>query len=951
MRHFNTLFFVLALGLIADTLHGQISFTDQTNLLQNTNFHSGVALAIADMNGDGLDDIIRLNETMMLSIEYQAEAAQPFANFTFGNVWSGGEGAWAIAIGDVNNDGYCDIFAGGRYNGVKVLTAIGNGAAYQSQTLPGPAIFTQGANFADINNDGWLDVFSCHDDGESRIWGNDGAGGFVMADDWIDMATVPASDNSGNYGSIWTDFDNDGDLDLYIAKCRIGVDNPEDPRRINALFVNDGQNNFTEAAAEYGLKIKWQSWTSDFNDIDNDGDLDCLITNHDYNLQLLENDGAGHFTDISEAAGIAINGGYIQGIMRDFDNDGFIDIVTAAPSYLFHNNGDQTFTQMPSPFGPANLRSLSAGDLNHDGFTDLYAAYQCNFNTPCGVPDKLWMNNGNGNHFLSVKLQGVQSNRMGVGARLEIHGSWGIQIREVRSGESYGIMNSLTQHFGLGQDSTVEYLVVRWPSGVVDVVKNPGADQFLTVVEGSTCILADFELEVDGPPVLCAGQSLTLTAPAGYDYLWNNGAVSQSITTGETGNFSLVIVDSLGCAAASAVVAILESPDETPSLTVDGETEFCEGGSVVLISSAAAGYAWSNGDTTESVAITETGDYFVTIPGICGDFSSETVHIEVLDAPDAPQADDVTIYDPAEVTLEAVGNLIFWYDSLDATVPIAEGNTFVTPVITETTTFYVEDVNEYGGGFFETGMKEQQGSLFNGDNSNGQLFFDVEQDLILKQVTVTTDQAGERIIELQNTAGDVLETRTFDLPVGASVLDLDLPIQPGTGYRLTTNTANNQAVLGTVSPRLRRSDQGVTYPYVVEDVVTITGSNFGAGFYYYFFDWQIEVEPTKCISGRAPVTVYLEPNAVTEIEPFGKLTVFPNPSSGLFHLQLEAIANGPAMLSVTDLTGRVVFGEKFEAVANVPQRRKLDLSGTPSGLYFLKITSGERAGFVKLVVE
>ncbi len=946
MRHFNSLFFALLLVICSGRLFGQISFTDQTNLFQDTNFYSGVAVAIADMNGDGLDDVVRMNGGSMLSIEYQAAPGQSFANYTHGTVPGN---AWAIAIGDVNNDGHCDIFTGGAYDGVKVLTAIDNGAGYQQQNLPGATLFVQGANFTDINNDGWIDVFSCHDDAESRIWANNGAGVFIMADEWIDMATVPASDNSGNYGSIWTDFDNDGDLDLYIAKCRQGVDNPEDPRRINALFVNDGQNNYHEAAGEFGLKIKHQSWTADFQDIDNDGDMDCLITNHDYNLQLLENDGSGRFTDISQAAGVAFSGGFLQGIMRDFDNDGFMDIITVRPNHIFHNNGDKTFTKVPFYFG--DMGSLATGDLNHDGYLDIYGAYQITYNNASNIPDKLWMNSGGDNHFLAVNLIGTQSNRPGIGARLEIHGSWGIQIREVRSGESYGIMNSLTQHFGLGQDSIIEYLVVRWPSGVVDVVKNPASDQFLTVEEGSTCVLSDFELETDGQSVLCAGETVTLTAPAGYDYLWNNGSVSQSITISETGNYSLVIVDSLGCAAASGVVEILENPDETPSLSVDGPTEFCQGSSVVLNSSDAAGYLWSNGETTASVTIAETGDYFVTIPGACGDFSSEIVHVEVLAAPDAPQVGDVTIFDTAQVMLEWAGEHVFWYDSLDATVPVAEGNTFLTPTITETTTFYVAAANEYGGGSFETGMPEHQGSFFNGNNFNGQILFDVEQAFMLKQVTVNTDQPGERIIELKNAAGEVLESLTFDLPVGESVLDLNLSIEPGTGYNLGTNTAKNQAVLGYQSPRLHRSDNGVQYPYVVEDVVTITNSNFGSGFYYYFFDWQIEVVPVKCEGERSPVTVFLETTAVRETAPFGQLTVFPNPSSGLFALQLEALETGPAMLRVFSLTGGLVFSEKFEASANTVQHRQLDLSDLPSGMYFMKITSGERAGWVKLVVE
>jgi hypothetical protein len=92
-------------------------------------------------------------------------------------------------------------------------------------------------------------VFACHDDAAGRIWGNDGSGALQESNNWIDLATVPASDNSGNYGSVWSDIDNDGDLDLYIAKCRQGVNDPSDPRRINALYINDGAGNYTEAAA------------------------------------------------------------------------------------------------------------------------------------------------------------------------------------------------------------------------------------------------------------------------------------------------------------------------------------------------------------------------------------------------------------------------------------------------------------------------------------------------------------------------------------------------------------------------------------------------------------------------------------------------------------------------------------------------------------------------------
>ena len=933
----------------------QISFSDSTSLLFNPlGFTSGNVLGISDMNADGLDDIIRLNNGSMLNIEYQTPNGEPFAHFTHGNVPSD---AWAIVVGDVNNDGYCDIMAGGAYDGVKVLMAMDDGAFYLSSMLPGPGLFVQGSNMADINNDGFLDIFACHDDGESRIWENNGSGMFTQADQWIDMRTAPISDNSGNYGSVWTDFDNDGDLDLYIAKCRIGVTNQNDPRRINALFVNDGNNNFHEAAEAYGLKIRYQSWTSDFQDIDNDGDLDCFVTNHDYDLQLLENDGAGHFTDISVAAGISKGNGlnFVQGIMKDFDNDGFVDIITAQPTLFFRNNGNKTFTEI-DPFGE-DFGSLAAGDLNNDGFVDLYTAYQCDFNNPCGRPDKLWMNDGNDNHFLSVSLKGVESNKLGVGARIEIHGSWGIQVREVRAGESYGIMNSLTQTFGLASETGVEHVVVKWPSGTVDVISGLDADQFITIEEGTTCRLPDFQIDDDGVAVLCAGESLTLSAPVGYTYLWNDGSAGQTKMVDGAGNYSVVIVDGQGCVAGSEVVKVIVEPDQTPTIAIVGDTLFCEGGSVELAANAflTDTYPWSNGESTPSITVTETGDYQVIIAGFCQDFTSEIIHVEVLEGAEEPMVDDVSIVAPSTAILEATGEHPHWYETIDALTPLATGNQFETPVLSQTTLYYVADAKTYGGGSASAGMSEHQGSLFNGAGFNGQILFEVYETFVLKQVTVTTDTVNGipavRVIELLDAADNVVESLAIELPVGESIVDLNFTIEPGS-YKLTTNTANNQAVLGTISPRLARSDQEVQYPYEIPGVLSMTNSNYGTGFYYYFFDWKIERSSKLCFSERVPVTVNVNPNAVQEVAPFGKLSIMPNPSDGHFNLEIQAFKNGIGEITITDITGTSVFNRLFEARQGNTELVLVDVGNVPAGLYFLKVAGGnDSVSWMKLVVN
>ena len=179
----------------------------------------------------------------------------------------------------------------------------------------------------------------------------------------------------------------------------------------------------------------------------------------------------------------------IQSVFRDFDNDGFVDLLLAGSDQrLFKNNGDGTFSRLPNPFSSNAMESYAVGDLNSDGYLDIYAGYANIFNSPSNIDDVLFINDGGTNNFFDVLLEGTDSNPNGIGARVELHGSWGTQIREVRSGESYGIMNSLRQHFGIGSATEIDSLVVRWPSGTVDELSNPSINGQITLVEGSASV-------------------------------------------------------------------------------------------------------------------------------------------------------------------------------------------------------------------------------------------------------------------------------------------------------------------------------------------------------------------------------------------------------------------------------------------------------------------------------
>jgi hypothetical protein len=941
-RLFTLLFFIASLGLA----QGQIAFTNSTHLLSNSDFHSGVAIAVADMNGDGLDDIVRLSQGRAIHIEYQ-QPGDVFLSYVFGEIAATSQ--WSICVADVDNSGYNDILVGGRYDKIKFLRADANGTDYEMAFLPGANMFIQASNLADINNDGFIDFFACHDDGESRIWGNDGSGNLIEADEWIDMATVPPSDNSGNYGSVWTDFDNDGDLDLYIAKCRQGVNNPLDPRRINALYVNDGEGNFTEMAEAYGLKIGHQSWTAEFQDIDNDGDLDCFITNHDAPSQLLENDGTGVFTDITSSSGINVSGLPIQAIFRDFDNDGFVDLlVTGTQTNLFRNNGNKTFTKIVTVFDNNQIESFALGDLNNDGFVDVYAGYAQVYTTPSNIDDALWLNNGNDNHFLTVRLIGQESNRNGIGARLELYGPWGLQIREVRAGESYGITNSMSQHFGLGLHETADSLIIRWPSGNVDIYENLIADQFLTIIE-TTCVSPQVDIVANGPTTFCSGESLELEAPDGFaTYLWSNGESTPSVTVAASGSYNVTVSDGSECFGVSNFINIIVDPDETPYIAALGDTVFCLGGSVELMASEAESYQWSTGETGSSIMATQSGDYTVAVQGLCEVFTSAPIIVNALVAP-APEVQNDTIFEPGTAALTAVGANLSWFDVPEGGEPLASGPEFITPFIEETTTFYVENLENFFGGTFFTGPPAHTGPTnFSGNAFNAQIIFDCHNPFTLKTVKVYTDTPGKRKIILLDSDLNLLHSKEIDIPEGEHDIELDFDVEPGVDLILTTDTQNNIQEFGFASPRLRRSENFSGFPFVIEELVTIKETNFGTNLYYYFYNWEVVKPSIDCLSERVGVEAVVDiPNYVKDPDA-GRIRVFPNPGQTVFFVERNAATQGAAILQLFDTTGKLLRQEQWQAQEN---RHVLHVEKLPAGLYLLRYFSGEEVYSYKLLKE
>lgn len=938
--------------LLSHLAFSQITFTNSNDRLSEIDFHSGVAIGIADMNGDNKDDIIRMNQGYDLYIEYQNGPNDQFTSKYIGEM--GGSSRWSMCIADVDNNGYNEILASGSYDNIRLNMSNATGTDYSVSMLPsGSSIFVQGSNFADIDNDGFVDIFACHDDGESKIWSNDGTGNFTVRDEWIDMSIDGDSGEnaSGNYGSIWADVDSDGDVDMYIAKCRLGTTSLTDTRRLNTLWINDGNGNFTEEGESRGLRIGYQSWTSDFQDVNNDGHLDCFLTNHDFDSQLFINDGNGYFTE-AQNTGLDNISFPIQGVMRDFDNDGWVDVLTAGnKGQLFINNGDLTFTEVDGLFDSNEMESYALGDLNGDGFVDVYGGYANIYTNPSNVDDVLWINQGNSNNHLSVTLNGVESNRNALGARIAIYGEWGQQIREVRSGESYGISNAHKQFFGLGSASSVDSMVISWPSGLIQTEYEMPINASLIIEEGS-CLAQSPELSQSGTITLCDGETLSISAPDGYSsYVWSNGSTDQSIEITEGGVYSLKVSDENGCIGFSQGVNVLINPQLTPTISTDGGLNICDGESLVLSTEnqlGAISYEWSNGENGLTTTVTQAGIYTVDVAGECDTYTSNEIEVIVSETPDAPTADPVqAILVGTSGIITAMGDNLAWYDSETASVPLAEGPEFMTPIITEDTYFYVEDRAGVAGDEERVGMLDHSGTPYSSiPGISRSITFDAFEEFILDSVTVYTDMAAERRIIVFDQAGSELTSAMVDISEGRNQVFVGMRIPAGENLRIGTDESVNNENLGAGDPRLQRSSQDVDYPYVVDDVVSLNDSPFGPQYYYYFYDWKITTADDYCISERIEILVDALIVSTTDIEGADAIQLYPNPTEGQVFIDLELDMSIPINMIVADITGRQVYNQ-----AGLQSTNRIDLSELSQGMYTLQLTHDGNTYVGKIIIQ
>ncbi len=478
---------ILGMVVLPSVLLSQ-TFTDMSHLLSPAapfGTQTGQrGTSAADFNNDGLVDIYHANFRNPGRL-YMNLGDSGFVDVLTDIDIDEGTNMWGAAFGDYDNDGYLDILFEDlsapsklyRNNRNLTFTEVNQTANVSILTL------AQGAAWGDYNLDGLLDFFIVNDIGPNQLFKNLD---YQTFDDVSVAANVQTFGNS--YGTAWGDINNDGYPDAYIATCH-----RTDPlRSVNHLLLNNGDDTFTNIGSTAGVADSLPGWGVIWFDYDHDFDMDLYVTNswHAPRLahnRLYENNGDLTFTNSSFSSGLAGESTESSfGVSAaDFDNDGWVDLYVTdleRPDRLYRNNGDGTFTDIAASAGITENehRAVAVADFNNDGWIDIFTT---------GSPANLLLyNDGGSNHWLRIRTRGLSDNYHGVGARVEIYSGDLQQVDEIRAGDSFCSQNhDLTIHFGLGTNTSVDSLIIRWPTGGVDKLYDIAeVDREITVVQGGS---------------------------------------------------------------------------------------------------------------------------------------------------------------------------------------------------------------------------------------------------------------------------------------------------------------------------------------------------------------------------------------------------------------------------------------------------------------------------------
>lgn len=929
---------VLILTLSASVIEAQVGFFQANTAYRAETIHKSFTTGGAfDLNGDKLPDMLIMDKGKNLIIGYNKGEGNLMKWDTVARF---NDVMFALTVGDLDNDGENEIIAGGILTGIFSYKKDRNGKYHLFQSInPQREIFSQASNLVDINRDGYLDFFVCNDIGLSRIYINDGTG-LLQEQNIIDFNTVPPSNNSGSYGSDWADINGDGYPDLYIAKCKAGVTDPADPRRVNMFFVSDANGNYQNIAQELGIASGAQSWTAAFADIDNDGDFDIIVTNHDSPHSIYINDGSGHFvhfdTKISNYA--------FQCLVADYDNNGFLDFYLPGSDkdIIVFNHGDFNFESIVYPLNAVSPFSAVFGDINNDGFEDLMVSYARSLDLPGNLPDMIWINSKNENNWLRIYLQGHDSNRTGVGAVARLYGKWGIMTRLLKAGESYGITTPDYIHFGLAEHDHIDSLVLFWPSGIKQTFTDLDINKRYHITEG-ICISEFITLKYEIEDYFCRGETLQVNSPLEFEqYFWSNGSKESNAQVVPPNILVLNAVDSSGCIFISDAASFNTRPLNLNIIPQDLAVICNDRPLMISAIEGFKSYRWSNADSSQNILVSSPGTYTLTAIDKCdNEFIDQIVVSKLFSTVDQIQHATVQKGMDASIVVNALGR-VDWFHNYSDMAPFYTGNSLEVSNAQESDTFYVQNTN-FALSNHILGLEAASANLeLPLQNLNSGLVLYCEKNLFIREFKVRLPVAnptfGPRTFLLRTFQGDTLFSTTVDInTVQPFVVSVNWELKPGIRYVLTTDGDFNLEQRGVVAPGLLRTNNNVQFPYKIENALSIERSLHGTSTYYYFYEIKINVVEDICESSRVPAFLTVIPSTIEEPVTTTKSQwkIAPNPANQFIRL-LHPYYQKDIEVEMTDFLGRKIFSKSSYKISE-----DLDISNLNVGVYFLKIKTQE----------
>jgi hypothetical protein len=635
--------------------------------------------AWGDYDGDGLLDLVVVGDYFNSGPNtrlYHNDGNGQFTTVTNAPIGGMtdlcGAGAWV----DLNNDGNLDLFLGSNPNQAPVLfmnQGQGQFARVPVKGVMGP-VRGNTISFGDYDGDGFLDAFlGSYASGKSSLLHNNGDGTFTVVTN-----SILAISNAYDWPSAWVDYDNDGNLDLFALRQYTPI-----PSR---LYRNDGQGHFVEATpeplrseAQYGLTAAW-------GDFDNDGypdlffggygnDYDPTIGDRGSASHLYLNNGDGTFTHWAGQPATLTKLGTGVAAWGDYDNDGYLDLFFYGypRPCLFRNLGDGNFEEIltGSPMTDrlgASSSGVAWADYDNDGFLDLFVTH---FD---GVPNYLYHNNGNSNHWFKVGLKGLASNSYGVGARVFATATIrGRPVRQMRTITAQPQGEQLYAHFGLGDATNIDIVRIEWPSGIVQELHDQAPNQFVTVPEAGAGILPRWQALVVGSN-LTFHASTTLTSPVIYQWQrYGTNLVGETNVTltipnaqaADVGEYTVAVSTADGAQSLTSAPVLLKWSG-APIIRVQPQSQIVAAGSDVTFSldvvpsTVPPTFQWQGpfGDivgatnatfTLTNLALNSGGNYTVIVSNPTGSLTSE--------------AAGLTVVQDASISASLGGNATLWVKS------------------------------------------------------------------------------------------------------------------------------------------------------------------------------------------------------------------------------------------------------------------------------------------------